>query len=309
MAVRSMFAVGSRGERAWRLLNRRGVVPYYYLLPTLVPLLALTLYPFLRGIYLAFTDYSLYTRTISFVGMANLVTLLTNDTLFWGSLTNNVIWTIGIVFITYVLGLFTALALNESIPLRALFRGIALIPWVCPAVVAGLTWRWIYDPNFGLLNFTFRSLGLIDRNVGWLSDKETALASAMVVAVWKLLPFMVVMLLAGLQAISSELYEAAAIDGAGVLQRFRHITIPLLNRVGSIALLLCTIWAFNHFDSVYVLTGGGPGNRTMLLSIMAYQNAFRFFKIGYASAIGVVMLVLLLTPMMLYIRRVMQDVT
>ncbi len=309
MAVKSIFAVGGRGERAWRLLNRRDVVPYYYLLPTLIPLLALTLYPFLRGIYLAFTDYSLYTKTISFVGVANLATLLTNDTLFWGSLTNNVIWTIGIVFITYVLGLFTALALNESIPLRALFRGIALIPWVCPAVVAGLTWRWIYDPNFGLLNFTFRALGLIDRNVGWLSDKETALASAMVVAVWKLLPFMVVMLLAGLQAISSELYEAAAIDGAGVLQRFRHITIPLLNRVGGIALLLCTIWAFNHFDSVYVLTGGGPGNRTMLLSIMAYQNAFRFFKIGYASAIGVVMLVLLLTPMMLYIRRVMQDVT
>ena len=166
MAVKSMFAVGSRSERAWRLLNRRSVVPYYYLLPTLVPLLALTLYSFLRGIYLAFTDYSLYTRTISFVGVANLVALLTNDIFFWGSLTNNVIWTINIVFITYVLGLFTALALNESIPLRALFRGIALIPWVCPAVVAGLTWRWIYDPNFDLLNFTFHSLSLIDRNVG-----------------------------------------------------------------------------------------------------------------------------------------------
>jgi len=309
MAVKPLTAARIGGlNRLLRFARGRQATPIYYLLPTIIPLLALTVYPFMRGLWLAFTDYNLYLKETHFTGITNFITLVSQDTLFWGSLRNNLIWTVGIVILTYLLGFFTALALNESIPLRGLFRGIALIPWVCPAVVAGLTWRWIYDPNFGLLNYAFQQLGLIHRNVGWLSDRNTALIATMIVAVWKLLPFMVVMLLAGLQAVPLELYEAAAIDGAGTWGRLRYITIPLLNRVGSIAFLLSTIWAFNHFDSVYVLTGGGPGNRTMLLSIMAYQYAFRFFKVGYASAIGVVMLILILTPMTLYIRRVMQDV-
>jgi multiple sugar transport system permease protein len=274
----------------------------------MLPLLLLSLYPLLRGIYLAFTSYDLYVRDASLIGLANFIQLATADTLFWGSLTNNVLWTVGIVVITYGIGLFTAIALNEKLPGRIIFRGITLIPWVCPAVVAGLTWRWIYDPNFGLLNYLFMSLGLIDRNIGWLSGRNTALIATMIVAVWKMLPFSIVMLLAGLQAVPEELYEAASIDGAGVWGRFRYITVPLLNRVGKIAILLSTISAFNHFDSIYVLTGGGPGNRTMLLSIMAYQNAFRYFKVGYASAIGVIMLLMLLLPIVLYTRQVTQDI-
>lgn len=295
-------------ESLSRRLGGRHVTPYYYLLPTLIPLLLLTVYPLLRGLYLAFTKYNLYTKDTTFVGGINFVELTTNDTLFWGALANNIIWTVGIVVITYLVGLITSIALNENIPLRGLFRGLALIPWVCPAVVAALTWRWIFDPHFGMLNYALMQLGLIEGSVGWLGNKNTALAATMVVAVWKLLPFSVVMLLAGLQTVPEELYEAAAIDGAGVLSRFRYVTVPLLNRVGKIAILLTTIWAFNHFDSVYVLTGGGPGDTTMLLSIMAYLNAFRFFKMGYASAVGVVMLLLLLLPISLYIRQVLEDV-
>lgn len=295
-------------ERLSRRLSNRHITPYYYLLPTVIPLLLLTVYPLLRGIYLAFTQYNLYNKDTTLVGTLNFIELTTNDTLFWGALTNNIIWTVGIVVITYLLGLFTAIALNENIPLRGLFRGLALIPWVCPAVVAALTWRWIFDPHFGMLNYVLLELGLTDRNIGWLGDKNTALIATMIVAVWKLLPFSIVMLLAGLQTVPEELYEAGAIDGAGVLGRFRYITVPLLNRVGKIAILLTTIWAFNHFDSVYVLTGGGPGDTTMLLSIMSYLNAFRFFKIGYASAVGVIMLILLLLPITLYTRQVLEDV-
>jgi multiple sugar transport system permease protein len=291
-----------------RILRSRQLVPIYYLLPTLIPLLVLTLYPFLRGIWLAFTDYNLYKKDATqFIGINNFVALATDDTLFWGALTNNIVWTVGIVAFTYVLGIVTALALNEKLPLRGLFRGITLIPWVCPAVVAGLTWSYIYEPNFGLLNYLFKQMGLIEGNVGWLSDKNTALIACMVVAIWKLLPFMIVMLLAGLQAVPEDLHEAAAIDGANALARLWYITLPLLNRVGSVAILLCTIWAFNHFDSVYVLTGGGPGDRTMLLSLYAYQNAFRYFKVGYASAVGVVMLLILFVPIMLYVRRALRD--
>ncbi len=295
-------------ERLSRRLSNRHITPYYYLLPTVIPLLLLTVYPLLRGIYLAFTQYNLYNKDTTLVGVFNFVELTTNDTLFWGALTNNIIWTVGIVAISYVLGLFTSIALNENIPLRGLFRGLALIPWVCPAVVAALAWRWIFDPHFGMLNYMLMEIGLIERNIGWLGDKNTALIATMIVAIWKLLPFSVVMLLAGLQTVPEELYEAAAIDGAGVLGRFRWVTLPLLNRVGKIAILLTTIWAFNHFDSVYVLTGGGPGDTTMLLSIMSYLNAFRFFKIGYASAVGVVMLILLLLPITLYTRQVLEDV-
>jgi multiple sugar transport system permease protein len=296
-----------RGMGLSEALRSRQITPYYYLLPTIVPLLILTVYPFLRAFWLGFTDYNLFTKDATFVGLANFVKLIGSDNLFWVALRNNLTWTIGIVLVTYLLGLPTALALNENFRFRSVFRGIALIPWVCPAVVAGLTWQFIYEPNFGPLNYFLQQVGLIDHNVGWLSSRTTALYSAMVVAIWKLLPFMTVMLLAGLQAIPGELLEAAQIDGAGTFARLRFITLPLLNRVGSIAILLSTIWAFNHFDSLYVLTGGGPGNATMLLSILSYQNAFAYSKVGYASAIGIIMMIVLVVPITLYIRRVIED--
>lgn len=140
-----------------------------------------------------------------------------------------------------------------------------------------------------------------------LGDKNTALPAAMVMAVWKLLPFMIVMLLAGLQAVPDELYEAAAMDGAGPLQQLRHITVPLLNRIAIIALLFSAAWTFNQFDSLYTLTAGGPGNATMLLSLMAYQSAFRYFQVAYASTIGIVMLILLSVPITIYARRTLRD--
>lgn len=288
--------------------RRKQLTPYLYLLPTILPLLLLTLYPFLRVIGLSFTGYDLYKRDSSFIGLSNFTQLLTQDNLFWLALRNNVIWTFGIVTATYILGLLTALALNENFPLRTFFRGITLVPWVCPGVVAALIWNLIYDPNFSFLSYGLQQLGITERRIGFLSDKNTALYAAMVMAIWKFLPFMIVMLLAGLQAIPGELYEAAAIDGADLGQKFRHITLPLLNRVGSVALLLSVISAFNHFDSLFVLTGGGPGNRTMLLSLMTYQSAFRYFQIGYSSALGILMMLILLVPLTLYMRRVLLDV-
>jgi len=284
------------------------LTPYLYLLPVILPLVALTLYPFLRVIGMSFTGYDMYKRDASFIGLSNYIQLLTKDNLFWPALKNNVIWTFGIVSVTYVLGLITALALNENFPLRTFFRGITLVPWVCPGVVAALIWGLIYDPNFSFLSYALQQLGITDRRMGFLSNKDLALYAAMVMAIWKFLPFMIVMLLAGLQAIPPELYEASAIDGAGLVGKFRHITLPLLNRVGSVAILLSVISAFNHFDSLFVLTGGGPGNKTMLLSLMTYQSAFRYFQIGYSSALGILMMLFLLVPLTLYVRRVMLDV-
>lgn len=299
-------------EVSWRDRFARGwrggfLTPLYFLLPSIVPLLALTLYPLLRGIWLAFTPYDQYKQDASFIGLANFGALVTEDSVFWTAVRNTTVWTIGIVIATYVLGLLTALALNEAIPLRGLFRGVALVPWVCPAVVAGLTWRWIYDANVGPLNYVLRQLGLEAGNIGWLANDRTALLATMIVSVWKLLPFMVVMLLAGLQAVPAELYEAASVDGANIWARFRDVTLPLLSRIGGIAILLSVIATVNQFDTVYVLTQGGPGNSTMLLSLLTYLYAFRYFQIGYASAIGVVMLLLLLVPMSLYIRQMLRE--
>lgn len=308
MATKLLGSTWDERRMRWlRLFGHRHAQPIYYLLPTVIPLLLLTLYPFLRGLWLAFTGYDLYKKDASFVGVANFTALLTNDTLFWSALRNNLIWTVGVVGITYLLGAITALALNERLPFRTMFRGIALIPWVCPPVVTALTWRLIYDPNIGFLNYYLARFGLIDRPVAWLSTGTNAMFAAIIMEVWKLLPFMIVMLLAGLQAVPEDLYEAAGIDGAGSLGTLRYITIPLLNRIGSIALLLSTISIFNTFDSMFVLTGGGPGNSTMLLSLMAYQFAFRYFQIGYASAIGVVMLLILIVPLTLYIKRLFED--
>jgi len=284
----------------WR---SRQATPFYFLLPTLIPLLLLTLYPFLNALWLSFTTYDSYNKDLSFKGLTNFSTLLTGDDLFWVAVRNTVAWTSGVMISTYVLGLITALVLNRPLRFRAFFRAIVLIPWVCPPVVAGRVWGWIYDANFSPLSFLLQQLGLIDHKIAWLADKNLALPAAMGMAIWKLFPFMVVMLLAGLQAVPDELYEASGIDGANAWQQLRFITIPLLNRVGIIALLFSSAWTFNQFDSVYALTQGGPGNHTMLLSLMAYQAGFRYFQFAYAAAIGIIMLIILAVPISIYVRR------
>jgi multiple sugar transport system permease protein len=290
-----------------KVLRSRQATPLYFLLPTLLPLLILTVYPFLNATLLAFTKYDLYKKDGSFYGLGNFVELLTSDKLFWLALRNTVSFTIGVIMMSYVLGFITALALNRPMRFRTFFRAIVLIPWVCPPVVAGRVWQWIYDASFSPVTFVLKQIGLIDHNIAWLGDKNTALPAAMIMAVWKLLPFMVVMLLAGMQAVPDELYEAAAIDGAGPWQQLRYITVPLLNRIAIIALLFSAAWTFNQFDSVFTLTGGGPANLTMLLSLMAYQSAFRYYQVAYASTIGVVMLLLLSIPITFYARRTLRE--
>jgi multiple sugar transport system permease protein len=290
-----------------KLLRSRQATPIFFLLPTLLPLLILTLYPFLNATALAFTKYDMYKKDASFNGFGNFIDLLTNDRLFWLALRNTVVWTVGVVLISYILGFITALALNRPIRFRAFFRAIVLIPWVCPPVVAGRVFAWIYDANFSPVTFVLKQIGLVDQSISWLGNRDTALLSAMAMAVWKLLPFMIVMLLAGLQAVPDELYEAAAIDGAGPVQQLRHVTIPLVSRIAIIALLFSSAWTFNQFDSLYTLTAGGPGNATMLLSLMAYQSAFRYFQVAYASAIGIVMLVVLSVPITIYARRTLRE--
>ncbi|MCZ7545536.1 MAG: sugar ABC transporter permease [Anaerolineae bacterium] len=176
------------------------------------------------------------------------------------------------------------------------------MPWVVPSVVAALCWRWIYAGEYGILNHMLQQVGLIQRPLQWLSTPDLAMPAVIAVGIWKWVPFMAVVMLAGLQSIPKELYEAAEVDGANIVQRFRQITMPHVRNLSLIATLLSFIWTFNHFDIVYVMTKGGPANATHLLSTYSYLSAFAYFDIGYAAAMAVVMLVALTVLAVPYLR-------
>lgn len=273
---------------------RGRLFPYILLAPALGTLTFVVFLPLIRGIYDSLTHYELtISNSQTWAGLYNYRKLL-GDPIFRLALRNSTIWTVAIVTSQLVIGLGIALLLNRPVRGRALFRGLMLIPWVVPSVVAALTWQWMYSEQFGVINFVLQRIGWIDRNIPWLGDPRYALPAQIVVGLWKGLPFVTVTLLAGLQAINTELYEAAAIDGAGPWGQFRHVTLPGLRSVISVVTILSCIWTFNSFDLVYIMTKGGPGHSTQLLPTYTYLAAFGFFNLGYAAALGVVMLLILL---------------
>ena len=276
--------------------------PYLLILPSVILMSVIILVPLVRGILMSFNEVDIINQgKMQFVGLKNYITLL-DDPVFSTALRNTMVWTLGVVFFQYVIGLSVALLLNEPIPLRGMFRGLVLVPWVVPSVVAALAWRWIYVPDYGILNHLLRLLYIIQDPLQWLSDSKLAMIAVIVVGVWKGIPFMAVVLLAGLQSIPKELYDAAEVDGASIIQRFRYVTIPNLRYLSTIVILLSIIWTFNSFDLVYVMTKGGPSNATHLLSTYAYLTAFTFIDFGYAAALSVVMLLVLLVFAMIFSR-------
>mgnify|MGYP005849146981 CR=1 FL=1 len=270
-------------------------------------MLILIAYPLARGVIMSFTEVNLVEQgSMTFVGLGQFARLM-EDPVFWRALGNTVKWTVGVVTLQYLFGLGIALLLNEPIPLRGLFRGLILVPWVVPSVVAALVWRWVYAGDYGILNHMLRQVGLIQRPLEWLSTPDLAMAAVIAVGVWKWTPFMAVVLLAGLQSVPQERYEAAEVDGASIFQRFWFITLPHIRNLSVIATLLSFIWTFNHFDIVYVMTKGGPANATHLLSTYSYLSAFSYFNIGYGAAMGVVMLAVLTVLAVFYLRFVQSD--
>lgn len=274
---------------------------FFFLLPLLVCYSILIIYPFLSAIYFSFTDYHLMFRGLSFTGLDNFKRLFGDPTARVAIL-NTFVWTGGIVAAQMTVGMLAALLLNQRLPGTTLFRALILLPWVVSPIVAAQTWRYIYDPMGGLLNWFLKLLSISSSGYDWLGDPSLAFFSVMLVAIWRGIPFCFVMILAGLQAVPKELYEAAEVDGANSLSRFIYVTMPLLEPILLVTLILRFIWMFNNFDFVWVLTRGGPGTRTQLLSVLAYQNAFSFYDIGYGSAIGVFMFLVLLGPVLIYFR-------
>lgn len=229
-----------------------------------------------------------------FVGLANYRFLL-SDPRFWSALKNTLLFTAASVSLELAIGLGIALLLQRGSRLGPV-RAVVLIPWVIPTVVTAKMWEWIYHPGFGLLNY------LLETDINWLGDPRWAMPAAIVADVWKTAPFAVILFVAGLQAIPRDLYLAARVDGASGLQIFRSITLPLLKPVILIVLLFRTLDAFRVFDTIYVLTGGGPANTTETLSIYAYKVLFQILEFGYGSALAVATFFAVMMISLIYIR-------
>lgn len=281
-----------RGERdAWLLV-----------LPALIPVLVLSVVPLVRGVYLGFTDSRAGLGVPThFTGIANYRELW-HDSLFLDSFRIGLIWAVSVTVIQFGLALGLALLLNEDLRLRWLARTLALVPWAMPPVIVAIMWRLLLSPTVGPVNQTLRTLHISDTGINWLGDFHTALPAVIVVGVWVGMPQTTITLLAGLQNIPAELHEAAAVDGAGAWRRFRSVTLPQLRPVILAITSLDFIWNFNSFGLVYVLTAGGPGGKTMLPMLFAYNEAFRYGQFGYASAMGNVMVVLVLLFLGFYLR-------
>ncbi|MFD8419942.1 carbohydrate ABC transporter permease [Streptomyces sp. NPDC059466] len=261
---------------------------WFLVLPALIPILVLSVGPLLYGIALAFTDsQSGRTAPTRWIGSLNFQDLL-HDTLFWDSFRIGLLWAVGVTVPQFLLALGLALLLNQELRFRRLARALAIVPWAMPEVVVGIIWRLVYNPDAGVLNQTLRDVGLGDGR-DWLSGLGTALPAVIVVGVWAGMPQTTVALLAGLQNTPRELHEAAAVDGASAWRRFLTVTWPALRPVALAITALNLIWNFNSFALVYVLTNGGPGGRTRLPMLFAYEEAFRYGQFGYAAAMGCVL--------------------
>ena len=260
-----------------------------FVAPIVLLVLALVAYPFCYAIYLSMTRKFVGMPPV-FVGFENYIRLA-GDGFFQRAVWNSVIFTFGSVIFKLMLGMAMALVLTSKIRFRSVFTGILLVPWVAPTVVSALNFLWIYDGSLGVLNYLLvHVFGILPQGVGWLSEAGTAMAAVIFVNIWRGFPFFGISFLAGMKAIPAELYEAASVDGANAFQRFIHITLPGLRNIVIIVVLLSTIWTFNDFAIVYILTKGGPGGATMVLPVFTYEMAFGAQRLGDAIAVALYML-------------------
>ncbi len=271
------------------------------LIPALLPIVILSVLPLVRGIYLGFTDARAGLNVpTTFIGLDNFRALF-DDELFVNSFKIGVIWSVAVTAIGFCFALGLALLLTQNLRGRWLARSLALVPWAMPAVVVGIMWKLVFQPQAGVLNEALRRGHIPGENTDWLSSFSWALPAVILVGVWAGMPQTTVALLAGLQSIQDELHEAAAVDGATAWQRFRTITLPQLRPVIIAITTLDFIWNFNSFGLVYVLTEGGPAGKTQLPMLFAYSQAFEYGEFGYASALGSAMVVVIAVALVFYL--------
>lgn len=290
---------------AWR---SERLLPYLLLAPAVVVTLVIVFMPMVQAVWTSFYDLILFKPNASkFVGFGNYVKLF-NDPVFWTALWNTLLWIGLTVPLQMGLGLLAALLLNREFPWRGLARALIIIPWALPSVVIALMWRWIYDPNTGVLNDILVYLSIVQTAVPWLADPDVAIYAIIATLTWQGFPFFAVMILAGLQGIPKSQYEAASIDGASAWKQFIHITLPGIAPVLATAGLLRVIWVANSMDVIFVMTGGGPGYATHTLPLYAFIKARQNLDFGYGTSIAVTFTILLGAFVVLYLARTMREV-
>jgi len=265
-------------------------------LPALMVMLAMVVYPLVYGIVISFYDTNLVNK-FNFVGLKYYGRLIKDHT-FYASLWKTAVFTFATVAGRTILALaFSTILVKENMPCKKLFRSILVLPWFFPDVVIGILWKWLYNTNYGLFNHVLRSLNIIEQPVEWLSNTHTALGAVIVASIWKGFPFMMVMLMAALQTIPKDLYEAAELDGCNTFQQFRNVTLPGIMPVLSTTLMLEIMWCFKHFTLVWNLTKGGPVDATQVVSIDIYKTGFEYMRFGESStrAVFVFVIIIVLT--------------
>ncbi len=286
----------AQATRTGAFLQSRGVVGFLFMLPALAFLLIFLTYPLGLGVWLGFTDTRIG-RAGVWIGLEN-YEMLWDDSLFWLSVFNTLLYTIAASILKFALGLWLALILNEHLPFKSFFRAVLLLPWVVPTVLSAIAFWWIYDAQFSVISWTLIKLGLIDGPINFLGDVENARASVIAANVWRGIPFVAITLLAGLQTIPASLYEAATLDGATRGQLFRYVTLPLLTPIIAIVMTFSVLFTFTDFQLIYVLTRGGPLNATHLMATLSFQRAIPGGQLGEGAAIAVAMIPFLLAAIL-----------
>ncbi len=281
------------------LRQRESRTGWILMIPALMILALVFAYPILRAFWLSTFTQNLGTQlTAEFSGLTNYARLL-GDSRFWQSLWNTSVFTAFSITLELLIGLVFALILNQTFRGRGLVRTVALIPWALPTAVMGLAWAWIFNDQFGVVNDILIRLGFIQDRITWLGEPTRAMLALIFADVWKTTPFIAILLLAGLQSIPGDLYEAHAIDGASPWQSFRQITLPLIAPQILIALLFRFAQSFGIFDLVQVMTGGGPAGATETVSIYIYATVRRYLDFGYGAALVVVTFLILIVAVLL----------
>ena len=285
-------------------MTSEALTGYFLISPAVFLMLVLLAYPFVLAVYISMTDRVLG-EPGSFIWFGNFLKLL-QDSFFRQTVLNSFIYTVATLSLKLFFGVILALLLNQEMPARNLIRGALLLPWVVPTSLSVLTWLWMFDSLFSVVNYILLGMGLIQKKIPWLGDPFWAMVSVVIVNTWRGLPFFAVSFLAGLMTIPKELYEAAETDGAKQFRQFWHITLPLLQPVIAVVVLFTTIWTFADFQIVYILTHGGPINATQIFATMAYDVALVAGRIGEGSAISLFLfpaLLIVIIFMLKFLRR------
>ena len=297
LAINTSKSVPQRITTWDRLTVNRNWVSFWFMLPAAAFLILFLAYPLGLGVWLSFTDARIG-RSGIFVGLEN-YEWLWDDSTFWLSVFNTLLYTIVASAVKFTVGLYLALLLNENLPFKALLRAVVLIPFIVPTVLSAIAFWWSYDAQFSIISWSLRHLGLISGNIDFLGDMWNARWSVIFANIWRGVPFVAITLLAGLQTVSPSLYEAATIDGASRWQIFRHITYPMLTPIIAVVMTFSVLFTFTDFQLIWVLTRGGPVNATQLMATLSYQRAILSGQLGEGAAISTAMIPFLLAAILI----------